>query len=92
MEYLSGYTIVPTSTALQTLGELLFDAGNINGVTFGAGNTTLGGVISNGGAAFVLTGASSFTGSTTLSDGTLELANSSSAALGSTPGIAVNSA
>jgi fibronectin-binding autotransporter adhesin len=37
----ASYTTAPSANANMTIGQLLFDAGNTNGVTFGAGTSTL---------------------------------------------------
>jgi hypothetical protein len=63
------YTNAPTVNANLTVGELLFDAGNTAGVTFGAGSSTLTldgaagvGLQLNSGTGAVSTGSAKFAG------------------------------
>ena len=63
----SNYTNAPTANADMTIGQLLFDAGNTGGVTFGAGVSTLTlygiagvGIQMNSGSGAVNTGSARF--------------------------------
>jgi fibronectin-binding autotransporter adhesin len=82
----------------------LTNAGTITGATFGltlagAGNgsvssiigTTSGSLTKNGTGTWTLSGANTFTGTTTVNGGTLVLANGSGSALGATSAVTVNS-
>ena len=98
-------TLAGNTTLSSNSGMLnLTNTGTITGATYGltlngAGNgsiasiigTTTGSLTKNGTGTWSLSGANTFTGSTTVAQGTLTLANSSGSALGFTSAVTVNS-
>jgi autotransporter-associated beta strand protein len=80
------------ATSLVKLNANTLTLGNSSGTTTFAGVISgTGGLIKDGASTQILSGANTYSGSTTVNGGTLTVANGSGNALGSTSGVTVNS-
>ena len=80
-----------SSSLIKLNGNTLTDGSSSGTTTFAGVISGTGGLIKDGASTQIVSGANTYSGSTTVNSGTLTVANGSGSALGSTSGVTVNS-